>query len=134
MMSWIEPGAAGNAFSGIAGASSSNGLWRTIPTSMTVHTACRVAEDRTRNSDKPRNVATAKARTRNAAPASCGTRSIDIMFLPAAILTVSQFLRQIRQASQFLSIEKLSVDHPHDQLLDGAAAESFDDLLNCRYG
>src|SRR5437667_11806587 len=101
-----------------------------MPTSTTVHVACRAAEDRIRNSNKPTKVTRPKPKARIAALTSCDTRSIGILLLPSAILTSGQFFRE---TSQLPLIQKLAIDHSYNQLLHRTTAEPVNDLLNRGY-
>src|SRR5260370_2733307 len=101
-----------------------------MATSTTVHVACRAAEDRTRNSNKPTKAARPRPKARIAALTSCGTRSIGILVVLSAILTSGQFSREM---SQLLLIQKLAIDHSYNQLLNRTTAEPVNDVLNRSY-
>src|SRR5580704_13879643 len=100
-----------------------------MPASTTVHVACRAADDRTRNSNRPTKASRPRPHARIAALPSCGKRSIGILLL----LAPGQFFRQTSETPQLPIVQKLAIDHSDNQLLHRAAAEPVDNLLNRGY-
>jgi hypothetical protein len=105
---------AGRTFHWTAGATIPNGICRSMPASTTVQMACRVAEDRTRNRNKPTKAMRQRPQARIAAPASCVTSSIGILILPGAIFAPGKFFRDARETAKLAIVEKLAIDHSDD--------------------